>query len=76
MDTQIKDEMDDHVASKGEMGIAYKVLTGNPTVTRPRRRRVSTVEKDFGEIQWESVDWIQSSGQGPEEGSCAYGNEL
>jgi hypothetical protein len=30
---------------------------------------------DFGVIEWEVVDWMHVSGQGPMAGCCEHGNE-
>jgi hypothetical protein len=41
---------------------AYRTLVGKPKGKRPlgtpRRRWVNNIKMDFGEIEWDCIDWI------------------
>jgi hypothetical protein len=49
-----------HVARKGEMRNAYRILVGKPEgkrpLGRPRRRWVHNIKMDIREIGWDAVD--------------------
>jgi hypothetical protein len=51
-----------HVARKGEMRNAYRLLVGKPEGKRPqgrpRSRWVDNIRMDLGEVGWGDVDWI------------------
>jgi hypothetical protein len=51
-----------HVARKGEVGGAYKILVGKPEgrrpLGRPRRRWEDNIKMDIREIVFGDVDWI------------------
>jgi hypothetical protein len=46
----------------GEQRNSYRLLVGNPEGKKPlgipRCRRVDNIKKDFREIGWDGVDWI------------------
>jgi hypothetical protein len=50
----------------GEKRNAYRILVGKPEgkrpLGRPRRRWVNNIRIDLGEIGWDGVDWIGTSG--------------
>jgi hypothetical protein len=41
---------------------AYRILVGKPEgkrpLGRPRRRWVDNIKTDFGEIEWNGLDWM------------------
>jgi hypothetical protein len=51
-----------HVARMGEKRNTYRLLVGNPEGKRPlgrqTRRWVDNIRMDFGEVEWDDVDWI------------------
>jgi hypothetical protein len=58
---------------------AHKTLVRKPEgkrpVGKPRHRWENNIRMNLGEIELESVDSIQLSGQGPMAGSCKHSNE-
>jgi hypothetical protein len=51
-----------HVARRWEKRNAYRLLVGKPKgkrpLGRPRRRWVSNIRTDIGEVGWGGVNWI------------------
>jgi hypothetical protein len=47
-----------HVARKGEMRNAYRILVGKRPLGRPRRRWVNNIKMDLREIGQDGMDWI------------------
>jgi hypothetical protein len=52
----------EHVARKGEIRNAYRILVGKPEgmrpLGRPRRRWVNNNKMDLREFGWDGIDWI------------------
>jgi hypothetical protein len=52
-----------HVARRGELRNAYRILVGKPEGKRrlgkPRRRWVDNIKIDLREIGWDGRDWIE-----------------
>jgi hypothetical protein len=52
-----------HVARRGEMRNAYRILVGKPegkrSLGRPTRRWMDYIKMNLGEIGWDGMDWIK-----------------
>jgi hypothetical protein len=49
-------------STKGGKRNAYRILMGKPEGYKPlgrqRRRCMDNIKMDFGEIEWDGMDWI------------------
>jgi hypothetical protein len=56
---QVKeDEIGRICSSNGENRNAYRILVGKRSLGRRRHRWVGNIKKDFIEIGWDGMDWI------------------
>jgi hypothetical protein len=53
-----EDEVRRTCSRNGEKRNAYRLLMGNKSLGRPRRRWVDNIKMDLGYVGWGDVDWI------------------